>query len=251
MLFRSTALCLTGLRSVRQDMVIQRVSGPECASVLERTVRFLLYASYRLCGQPLRLYDPHINDTHLQESLSWLLECYSEGTAPAPGRVPGPQPALQSGVHHVLSSTPSSYRIRCGTLHRFSWLWHSIGPTWNATLSGSSAWPRDWTFCRACALHRHLLSCRRDLLLLYSHGHSSRNCRFPIQKLADILSLECSLAAQLCQTHGIHVNGDYVVFSKGSFTESPSEELQCAHMHKLVDDKQQDLSLSNIIHGIA
>lgn len=67
------------LRSVRQDMIIQRVSGWECVAVLERTVRFHLYASYRLCGVPLRLYDPHINDTHLQECLSWLLECYSEG----------------------------------------------------------------------------------------------------------------------------------------------------------------------------
>lgn len=67
------------LRCVRQDMVIQRVSGPEAAAVLERIVRFLLYASYRLCEEPLQLYDPRINDTHLQESLSWLLHCYSGG----------------------------------------------------------------------------------------------------------------------------------------------------------------------------
>lgn len=60
-------------------MVIQRVSGWECVAVLERTVRFHLYASYRLCGAPLRLYDAHINDTHLQECLSWLMECYSKG----------------------------------------------------------------------------------------------------------------------------------------------------------------------------
>lgn len=70
------------LRSVRQDMIIQRVSGADCVAVLERTVRFLIYASYRLCGEPLRLYDPRINDTHLQESLSWLLECYTSGKHP-------------------------------------------------------------------------------------------------------------------------------------------------------------------------
>lgn len=70
------------LRSVRQDMIIQRVSGPDCVAVLEKSVRFLLYASYRLCGQPLQYYDPRINDTHLQESLSWLLESYRDGKHP-------------------------------------------------------------------------------------------------------------------------------------------------------------------------
>lgn len=110
---------------------------------------------------------------------------------------------------------------------------------------------RKLDFLQACALHRHLLSCRRNVLLLYSHGHNSRNCRFPIQKLADILSLECALAGQLCQAHGIQVSGDCVVFSKASFRESPCKELLCAQMHQLVDDKQQDLSVSSIIQGIA
>ncbi len=67
------------LRSVRQDMIIQRVSGPDCVTVLEKSVRFLLYASYRLCGQQLQYFDPRINDTHLQECLSWLLESYRDG----------------------------------------------------------------------------------------------------------------------------------------------------------------------------
>ena len=70
------------LRSVRQDMIIQRTAGPESRAVLERTVRLLAYASFRLCGEPLRLYDPRINDTHLQESLSWLLRCYDSEPGP-------------------------------------------------------------------------------------------------------------------------------------------------------------------------
>uniref|UniRef100_A0AAQ5Y209 SAC3/GANP/THP3 conserved domain-containing protein n=1 Tax=Amphiprion ocellaris TaxID=80972 RepID=A0AAQ5Y209_AMPOC len=74
------------LRSVKQDMIIQRVSGSDCVAILERTVRFLIYASYRLCGEPLRLYDPRINDTHLQEYLSWLLGCYATGSEPHPNQ---------------------------------------------------------------------------------------------------------------------------------------------------------------------
>lgn len=74
------------LRGVKQDMIIQRVSGLNCVAILERTVRFLIYASYRLCGEPLRLYDPRINDTHLQENLSWLLDCYATGPGPHPNQ---------------------------------------------------------------------------------------------------------------------------------------------------------------------
>ena len=70
------------LRSVRQDMIIQRTTGPDSRAILERTVRLLVYASFRLCGEPLRLYDPRINDTHLQESLSWLLQCYAAEPGP-------------------------------------------------------------------------------------------------------------------------------------------------------------------------
>lgn len=67
-------------------MIIQRVSGPDCVSILERAVRFLVYASFRLCGEPLGLYDPSINDTHLQENLSWLLDCYAVGTESYPNQ---------------------------------------------------------------------------------------------------------------------------------------------------------------------
>ena len=63
-------------------MIIQRTTGPESRAILERTVRLLVYASFRLCGEPLRLYDPRINDTHLQESLSWLLQCYAAEPGP-------------------------------------------------------------------------------------------------------------------------------------------------------------------------
>lgn len=74
------------LRGVKQDMIIQRVSGSKCVAILERTIRFLIYASYRLCGEPLRLYDPCINDTHLQEYLSWLLDCYATEAGPHPNQ---------------------------------------------------------------------------------------------------------------------------------------------------------------------
>ncbi|XP_060750919.1 SAC3 domain-containing protein 1 [Tachysurus vachellii] len=238
------------LRSVRQDMVIQRVSGRECVAVLERTVRFHLYASYRLCGAPLQLFDPHINDTHLQECLSWLLECYSEGQFEHQAEFQALSLLYNLGSTRTLQRSlelPDKIRLspQVQLALAINWAYTERNPVRLLRLA------QKLDFIQACALHRHLLSCRRDLLRLYSHGYNSRNCRFPVQKLADILDLECSLAGQLCLAHGLQVSGDCVVFSKASFSESPCKELQCERMHKLVDDEQQDISVGNIIHGIA
>ena len=35
------------LRAVRQDMVIQNLSGTDAVDILEKTVRFLVYSGYR------------------------------------------------------------------------------------------------------------------------------------------------------------------------------------------------------------
>lgn len=107
-------------------------------------------------------------------------------------------------------------------------------------------------FLQSCALHRHLVACRRDLLLIYSHGYSSRNCRFPLQTLAQLLYLDTSLTAQLCQAYGLEVSQDnQVVLSKAAFTEPEQGMLDCKLYHSIVADKERDLPVGNVIHGCA
>ncbi|TMS20151.1 SAC3 domain-containing protein 1 [Larimichthys crocea] len=239
------------LRGVKQDMIIQRVSGLNCVAILERTVRFLIYASYRLCGEPLRLYDPRINDTHLQENLSWLLDCYATGPGPHPN-----QEEFQAlGLLYNLGSS-------CATQHIME-LPERLrsSPAIALTLSINRAFlernpvrllrlAKRLNFLQSCALHRHLMACRRDLLLIYSHGHSSRNCRFPLDGLAQLLSLDTSFTAGLCQLYGLEVNQDnQVVFSKAAFTEPEQAKLHCKLYHNIVAEKQRDLTVGNIIHG--
>lgn len=107
-------------------------------------------------------------------------------------------------------------------------------------------------FLQSCALHRHLAACRRHLLLIYSHGYSSRGCRFPLRTLAQLLHLDTSLAARLCQAYGLEVSQDnQVVFSKAAFTEPEQGKLDCKLYHNIVADKQRELTVGNIIHGRA
>uniref|UniRef100_A0A3Q4BXG8 SAC3/GANP/THP3 conserved domain-containing protein n=1 Tax=Mola mola TaxID=94237 RepID=A0A3Q4BXG8_MOLML len=214
------------LRGVKQDMIIQRVSGPRCVAILEPVVRFLIYASYRLCGEPLRRYDPCINETHLQENLSWLLDCYATGTGPHPN-----QEEFQAlGLLYNLSARATQHILELPKRLRSS-------PAITLAVSINKAFlernpvcllrlAQRLSFLQSCALHRHLVACRRDLLLIYSHGYSSRNCRFPLNTLAQLLSLDTSLTAQLCQAYGLTVIQDNeVVFSKAAFTEAEQEKL--------------------------
>uniref|UniRef100_A0A8C4ZJ92 SAC3/GANP/THP3 conserved domain-containing protein n=1 Tax=Gadus morhua TaxID=8049 RepID=A0A8C4ZJ92_GADMO len=209
------------LRSVRQDMIIQRTAGPESRAVLERTVRLLAYASFRLCGEPLRLYDPRINDTHLQESLSWLLRCYDTE--------PGPHGNREEFQALSLLYNLGSSRVLQHTLELPERLRSS--PAIALALSINRAFSernpvrllrlaQRLSFLQSCALHRHMAAVRRDLLLLYSHGLSSRNCRFPLPRLAKLLALDVAHAGQLCRAHQLEVHqDDQVVFSKTCFSE--------------------------------
>ncbi|KAM9795909.1 SAC3 domain-containing protein 1 isoform X1 [Syngnathus typhle] len=239
------------LRSVKQDMIIQRAHGPDCVAVLERMVRFLLYASYRLCDEPLRHFDPRINDTHLQENLRWLLDCYTHETGPHPN-----QEEFQAlGLLYNLGSSVAMRHI----MELPAPLRHT--PAIMLAISINQAFlerntvrllrsARRLNFLQACAMHRHVTASRKDLLLLYSHGFSSRNCRFPLSVLSKLLGLEKSLTSTLCRACGVEVNADeQVVFSKTSFAEPEQGERCCSLYHNIVTEKQKDLTIGNIIHG--
>ncbi|MEQ2276522.1 hypothetical protein XENORESO_004303 [Xenotaenia resolanae] len=239
------------LRSVKQDMIIQRLSGKDCVAILEQTVRFHIYASYRLCGEPLRIYDPRINDTHLQEYLSWLFDCYKSGSGPYANQV-----EFQTlGLLYNLGSSPATQHVLelPERLRQTPSVKLAVAIN-QAFLAGNPVrllrLAQRLDFLQACALHRHLVTCRRHLLLIYSHGYNSRNCRFPLDRLAQLLSLETSLTAELCQVYGIEVNQhNQVLFSKSTFTEPEQGELDCKLYHNVVSEKQRGLTVKSIIHN--
>ncbi|XP_054645678.1 SAC3 domain-containing protein 1 isoform X2 [Dunckerocampus dactyliophorus] len=190
------------LRSVKQDMIIQRVHGPDCVAILERTVRFLIYASYRLCGSSRTVQ--HVMELPTQVRRS-------------------PAVALALSINRAfLERNPVRLLQFASRL----------------------------TFLQGCAVHRHLMVSRKDLLLIYSHGYNSKNCRFPLDRLCKLLSLDSSLTTTLCQTYGVEVNQEnQVVFSKAAFSEPEQGKLRCALYHNIVEEKQKDLTVGNIVHG--
>ncbi|XP_020788810.1 SAC3 domain-containing protein 1 [Boleophthalmus pectinirostris] len=238
------------LRAVKQDMIIQRLSGTECVTILEQSVCFLVYASYRLCGEPLRHFDPKINDMHVQENLSWLLDCYVSSSAPNDHRK----------EYEALNLL---YNLGCTkALQRVMQLPEGLrcAPDISLALSINHAYlernpvrllrlAKKLNFLQTCALHRHLTSCRRDLLLIYSHGFSSRNCRFPLEKLSDLLDLDTCYTTQYCQLYGVEINlENKVVFTKSAFAEPEQGKGQCLQYHNTKTEKLKLILMGCKVH---
>jgi SAC3 domain-containing protein 1 len=66
------------LRAVRQDIIIQQISGVEKIMMYERMILFHAYAHYRLSEVGFRLFDPVINKQHLSECITNLMVLYDE-----------------------------------------------------------------------------------------------------------------------------------------------------------------------------
>ncbi|XP_026847339.1 SAC3 domain-containing protein 1 [Drosophila persimilis] len=64
------------LRAVRREIVIQMFDAQQTAKLLEPIVMFLAYSRYRLCDEPIELFDAKICDQHLQDCLTGVLRCY-------------------------------------------------------------------------------------------------------------------------------------------------------------------------------
>jgi len=64
------------LRSVRQDLVIQRIQDNIAIKIMEPIIRFHVYAAYRLRNESISNFDPHINKKHLVDCLKRLINLY-------------------------------------------------------------------------------------------------------------------------------------------------------------------------------
>ncbi|XP_076239506.1 SAC3 domain-containing protein 1 [Calliopsis andreniformis] len=69
------------LRSVRQDVVIQRIGIHASIQILEPIVRFLVYSAQRLCDRSTSEFNVKINNQHLFECITRLLILYDERDA--------------------------------------------------------------------------------------------------------------------------------------------------------------------------
>lgn len=77
---------------------------------------------------------------------------------------------------------------------------------------------RELPYLPSCALHQHLADARSVALQTFSHGFNTKNSRYPLGRLAQLLAVDSpEEAAELCGAHGLAVVDDSVVFQKASY----------------------------------
>ncbi|XP_006006189.1 SAC3 domain-containing protein 1 [Latimeria chalumnae] len=236
------------LRSVRQDLIIQRVRGKLCVAILEKTLRFLIFASYRLCEEPLHLFDPHMNDPHIQECFHWLLENYKLGKYENEAEFQslyllynlGSMKALQDALL-LPGKIRDSAQVKLALALNRSCLESNYVRLFRLA--------RCLPFLHSCAFHRHAGYCRHHLLQIFTHGYSSKNCQYPLQRLTHLMATDGeTVTSELCEKHGIAVNNNSVVFLKAMFRDPGP--LDSTHSQQLVDKKLGERTPSDIISGV-
>ncbi|XP_076033594.1 SAC3 domain-containing protein 1 isoform X1 [Oratosquilla oratoria] len=66
------------LRAVRQDVIVQGLGHLNVVQVLLPTLRFFVYAQFKMSEHDLCDFDPHLNTTQLRETLQTLLAIYKD-----------------------------------------------------------------------------------------------------------------------------------------------------------------------------
>ncbi|XP_054160977.1 germinal-center associated nuclear protein-like [Oppia nitens] len=218
------------LRAVRQDMSIQQSEDILCLTVLEQCVRFHIYSDYYFGDEEVRLYDRHINDTHLRECLQSLLKRYDRLVDVSDARN---RPLFET-IYLLYNMDSDDALSRYGTLpaelkkHRLVLTAFHIVVNYKKKFfypiiqSLITLKPPIISLLASISLPKlHAMAIK-----VLSVGYSSPNTQFPIETLRHWLCpFETNAQKadkylyQLCQYYGLSVTDGTVAFNKSKFTE--------------------------------
>ncbi|XP_078252027.1 SAC3 domain-containing protein 1-like [Rhinoraja longicauda] len=243
------------LRSVRQDMVSQRLGGRPAAAILEHSLRFLLCGQLWLGRPPPsprpRHSEPGSVEAQVRECFDRLLAVYSQGRAEYENQAEFQALALlydlgsDQALHHALQ-LPS--HIKDSPEMRTALAINRALAEGNYVRCLRAV--RGLPFVESCAVYRHIATLRHRLLRAFSHGYSCRNSCYPLQALAEFLAVDTrDIAANLCRRHGQQVSGNSVCFQKSSYTEPGPDHQPALEELELVTIKQRGRTRSSIIQG--
>lgn len=210
------------IRAIRQDLVIQRIANESTVEILEKAVRFHIFAHYKLYGSSLEWYDPFINDSHLQECLKRLLVLYDCSVAS--------QNRAEFEAYYLLHNLGSHEAIeRILKLPESIKAQHCLKSSLRLSLMfllgnfvSIFRITKKLPFLACCLIQKHSLSIRSNAIAVLNTAFSNPNCRFPLAIFSDILDFGSTDAAKdFVPQFGIEVVDDYIKFSKKDFSTEP------------------------------
>ncbi|XP_015181040.1 PREDICTED: germinal-center associated nuclear protein [Polistes dominula] len=249
------------LRSIRQDLVIQRIGTTMSIQILEPIVRFHTYASQRLCERNINEFNSKINDHHLLECMTQLLVLYD--TLNREGRLE---------IHEKIEAiTLIDNRVEMETLYILLNIGNLSGLNRALILPKklrnseeiklatkiSIAWYLK-NYVRVfrlieklrpifvCAVMCNLKSLRRNVLQIMSSGYNSKNLTFPGLKLQELLLYkDIEKLKKDCEIFNLQFINENVLFQKTSF----NNEVLLANSEMYYTPQKLHKFLPNILLG--
>ncbi|KAK3595428.1 hypothetical protein CHS0354_003422 [Potamilus streckersoni] len=205
------------MRSVRQDMTVQDLEGKEAVEILEKIVRFHVYSDYCLCTKPISVFDPKINDQHIQECLKRLLNLYI--CHPELTRNRAEFEALYL-LFNLGDTEALRHSLNSSTQLRYSQIVRSAYKASLAMLLGN--WVQIWKTFHSfqhhpmlqCALHRHFPVIQRHILQAMNTAYSSKVLSVPTQYICQQLCIDETELESLTAFLGLQVQHQHVTLSK-------------------------------------
>ena len=224
------------IRAIRQDLVVQRITGKPVVEIFEKACRFHILSGYKLSESPLDVFDPKINNDHTTECLKRLL-CFYE-TEAGPSAYKDTRSEFESYyLLHNLGSFEALNRamtlpdegIKNSSLFRLA-----LDIAFTFMLKNFVRFFRlikKLPYLACCAVHKHFSQVRGNALASVNTAYFSRNACLPVMLLVEILNFNnVQEACDFCAQFGLEVTGTSVKLMKGSLNNTQPPRVRFSNM---------------------
>ena len=237
------------MRAIRQDLVVQGITGKHAVDIFEKTCRFHILSNYKLCESPLEVFDSKINNDHASECLKRLLSLYDDEHFSVYKNTRG-----EFEAYYLLYNLGSFDALgRALTLPeeiKENWLLQlSIEINLTAILKNFVRFFRlvkRLPYLACCAVHKQFNQVRVGALTSINKAYYTRNASIPFSLLVQMLNFnDIQEAKDFCTHYGLEVSDTAVKLSKGDLSTS---RILHARFSNLINEKCS-CTASDLISG--
>ena len=215
-------------RAIRQDLVVQRISGKPVVEIFEKVCRFHILSGYKLCESPLDVFDPKINNDHISECLKRVL-CFYD----AEGLSAYKDTRAEFEAYYLLYNLGSfealnravnlPEEIKNSCLIRLA-----FDITISIMLKNFVRFFRlvkKLPYLACCAVHKHLQQVRGDAIATVNTAYFCRNASLPLVFLVEMLNFnDVQEANDFCSQFGLEVSETSVKLVKDNLNTLKSSD---------------------------
>lgn len=236
------------IRAIRQDLVIQGITGKLAVEIFEKTCRFHILSGYKLCESPMDVFDSKINDDHTSECLKRLLGLYDEEIVSVCNS------RAEFEAYYLLYNLGSfdavSRAVTLPTEINQNWLFQLALEISRAEIMKNFVkifrLVKRLPYLACCALHKHFNQIRFDALAAINKAYYNHNASFPLSLLVQMLDFnDIQEAKDFCVHFELEVTDTAVKLTKVALKISQPLNVRFSNT---IDEKWA-FSASDVIGG--